>query len=221
MDRQLWLTQQVAYVPPVEATQEFKVQTNTYDAQYGRTGGGIISLSIKPGTNKLHGAVYEYMRAHGSMPISIPTTQPARPNSFVDQYGFEIDRAGFHAEGIPRERPDVFHVLGGEVSRFPAATGDRLGPHRGTAERAIFPDSNRTGNMYTVYDPLTNHANPNFNPARPVSLTNLQYIRDPFPGNRVPRERMDPGRSGGSEQRRAPLRSQGHHRHRDHEYRGA
>jgi hypothetical protein len=54
--------QQVAYVPPVEATQEFKIQTNTYDAQYGRTGGGVISLSIKPGTNRLHGAVYEYMR---------------------------------------------------------------------------------------------------------------------------------------------------------------
>jgi TonB-dependent Receptor Plug Domain. len=34
----------LAYVPPVEATQEFKIQTNTYDSQYGRTGGGVISL---------------------------------------------------------------------------------------------------------------------------------------------------------------------------------
>ena len=52
----------LGYVPPAEATQEFKIQTNTYDAQYGRTGGGIVSLSVKPGTNQYHGAAYEYLR---------------------------------------------------------------------------------------------------------------------------------------------------------------
>ena len=52
----------LAYAPPAEATQEFKIQTNIYDAQYGRTGGGVINVSIKPGTNRFHGAAYEYMR---------------------------------------------------------------------------------------------------------------------------------------------------------------
>ena len=51
-----------AYTPPVEATQEMKIMTSTYDAQYGHTGGGVISLTVKPGTNAYHGVVYEYLR---------------------------------------------------------------------------------------------------------------------------------------------------------------
>src|SRR5262249_45329260 len=39
----------LAYVPPVDAVLEFKIQTNSYDAQYGRTGGGIINVLLKSG----------------------------------------------------------------------------------------------------------------------------------------------------------------------------
>ena len=41
----------IAYVPPAEAVQEFKVSTNSYDAQYGRTAGGVINMTLKSGTN--------------------------------------------------------------------------------------------------------------------------------------------------------------------------
>ena len=47
----------VVGVPTMEAVQEFKVLTNTYDSQYGRTGGGVINVSLKSGTNSWHGAV--------------------------------------------------------------------------------------------------------------------------------------------------------------------
>lgn len=47
--------QNIAYIPTVDATQEFKIVTNFYDAQYGRTGGGVISVSTKSGTNDFHG----------------------------------------------------------------------------------------------------------------------------------------------------------------------
>ena len=43
----------IAYVPPVDAVQEFKIVTNSYDAQYGRTAGGVINVSLKSGTNTL------------------------------------------------------------------------------------------------------------------------------------------------------------------------
>src|SRR5262249_46809299 len=46
----------IAYVPPVDAVEEFKVMTGIYDAQYGRTGGGVINVSIKSGTNQIHGS---------------------------------------------------------------------------------------------------------------------------------------------------------------------
>jgi len=52
----------IAYVPPVDAVQEFKIQTNSYDAQYGHTSGGIVNVSLKSGTNSAHGTVYEYAR---------------------------------------------------------------------------------------------------------------------------------------------------------------
>jgi hypothetical protein len=42
---------------PPDAVAEVKVQTNLYDAEYGRTGGGVITLSLKSGTNDLHGNV--------------------------------------------------------------------------------------------------------------------------------------------------------------------
>src|SRR5262249_34844042 len=52
----------VGLVPPVDAVEEFKVQTSSYDAQYGKTSGGIVNVSLKSGTNQLHGTVYEFTR---------------------------------------------------------------------------------------------------------------------------------------------------------------
>lgn len=53
---------QMNYGVSVEAVQEFKVMTNTFDAQFGRTGGGIVNLITKSGSNDFHGAIYDIYR---------------------------------------------------------------------------------------------------------------------------------------------------------------
>ena len=49
-------------LPPLDAIQEFKVQTSDYSAQFGRAGGAILNATIKSGTNSFHGTAWEYVR---------------------------------------------------------------------------------------------------------------------------------------------------------------
>jgi hypothetical protein len=53
-----------AYVlkPPVDAIGEFKLQTNAFGAEFGRAGGAVLNASLKTGTNKIHGDVWEFLR---------------------------------------------------------------------------------------------------------------------------------------------------------------
>src|SRR5438128_3203178 len=67
----------VSAIPSVEGIQEFKIQTNAYSAEYGRSGGGLVTLATKSGTNDLHGSVFEFLR-----------------NSFFDANNFFANRAG-------------------------------------------------------------------------------------------------------------------------------
>ena len=48
------------YVPPSDLIQEFRVQTATFDSQFGNTEGGVTSMSIKSGTNRFHGTAYYF-----------------------------------------------------------------------------------------------------------------------------------------------------------------
>ena len=184
---------QFAYAPPTEATQEFKVQTNTYDAQYGRTSGGVINLSIKSGTNQPHGAVYEYLRRTDltANTFANNANNQARPNRLQDQYGFELD--------APVTIPKLYH---GRDKTFFMVAYERyrdVQPQPGLG--SVPPQDQRSGDFsttlqsngkpYIVYDPLSVKLNPAYDPTKSISLSNLQYIRSPFAGNKIPSDRFN------------------------------
>src|SRR5262249_45020974 len=53
---------QVAYFPVVDAIEEFRVDTNSYSAEYGRSNGGVIMVNQKSGSNEFQGSLFEFFR---------------------------------------------------------------------------------------------------------------------------------------------------------------
>jgi hypothetical protein len=81
--------------PSVDAVEEFKVLTNSYSAEYGRSAGGVVNVTIKSGTNRLHGAGWEFFRndamdAHGWTPTLGGVKPELRFNLFGANVGGPI-----------------------------------------------------------------------------------------------------------------------------------
>src|SRR6185503_10440629 len=82
----------IAYVPPAASVQEMKIATNSYDAQYGRTAGGVVNMSLKSGTNSFHGEGYDFMRRKGLAANSflLNSRKAPKTDQYIDQYGFVV-----------------------------------------------------------------------------------------------------------------------------------
>jgi hypothetical protein len=61
--------------PVIDAIQEFKVQTSTFSAEFGQAAGGVVNVTMKSGTNSLHGSQFEFLR--NSDLDATPYFQPA------------------------------------------------------------------------------------------------------------------------------------------------
>ncbi len=116
--------------PPVDAIEEFKVQTNDYSAEFGRGNGAILNAVIKSGTNGYHGDVFEYLRndAVDAVPFFL-TKEPYKQNQFGATFGgpirkdrtfFFVDYEGFRVrQGLPQTAviPDQ-DMVGGDFSEL-------------------------------------------------------------------------------------------------------
>jgi len=171
--------------PTVESVREFKVLTGTFSAEFGR-GAGVVSVSTKSGSNEVHGTLFEFLRNEAfdaKSFFALPTAK--KPPLDRHQFGAALsgpiakNRTFFFVDyaGIKEERGLTF------VNTVPTEAA-RLGD---------FSDYRTpSGDLIPIYDPLTTRLNPNFDPAQPVSATNPQYLRDPFAGNIIPSDRLDP-----------------------------
>ena len=165
----------IAYVPPAESVQEMKISTNSYDAQYGRTAGGVVNMSLKSGTNAFHGVIYDFMRRKGLAANSflLNSRNSPKTDQYIDQYGFSVDG--------PIWKNKTFFLFNGEKYREGTPA-----PLFSTVPTAAFRNGDfsnlvdASGNLIRIYDPAT---------GRDV---NGVWTRDQFPGNRIPADRINP-----------------------------
>jgi Carboxypeptidase regulatory-like domain len=95
-NNETWL-QTVVIFPSVDALDEFKMQTSTYSAEYGRSLGGVVNLQIKSGTNNLHGSGFEFMRndAFDANNFFNNKNNRAKPDFKQNQFGGTVGGAVF------------------------------------------------------------------------------------------------------------------------------
>jgi hypothetical protein len=140
----------IAYVPPAAAVQEMKISTNSYDAQYGRTAGGVVNVSLKSGTNSFHGEVYDYMRRKALAANSFILNSQNRPKTeqYIDQYGFSVDG--------PIWRNKTFFLFTGEKYRegTPAPLSSTV-PTDAFRKGDFSGLVDAQGNLIRIFDPDT------------------------------------------------------------------
>jgi hypothetical protein len=79
---------QLAYYPIVDAIQEFKIESNSPPAEFGRFNGGVVNLTTKSGTNAVHGNVFEFFRNEGLNARNyFQKSNPVKPDYRRNQYG--------------------------------------------------------------------------------------------------------------------------------------
>src|SRR6185295_15961809 len=81
---------QVAYYPIVDAIEEFRVDTNSYSAEYGRSNGGVIMVNQKSGSNTLHGTLFEFFRNEALNARNMFASSGPKPRFRRNQYGLVL-----------------------------------------------------------------------------------------------------------------------------------
>jgi hypothetical protein len=176
-----------SYVPPADIVQEFKVQSATFDAQFGNTEGGVTNISIKSGTNEFHGSAYYYKMAPGLFANNWFANAQRQPRT-----EFDYDRWGGSAGGpvfIPKlydGRNRTFFMWGYE--QFAESRP------RNNGTKTTLTEANMTGDFsallglsssYQIYNPFTRR-----------QTTPGVYQADPFAGNIIPQGLISPVAKG-------------------------
>lgn len=170
--------------PSVDAVQEFKVMFNTYDAQYGRAGGGVINTILKGGTNTYHGTLYDFWRNSVMEANRYELNQQNSPRGYHNQHQFGGTIGGFFQrnkgyyffsyEGWREIQP------GGLVTTVP--TPDMYPDASGNVNLDKY--MNAVGKTGGIYDPFTSTC------ATSSSSGCTNYTRTKFANNIIPANRI-------------------------------
>jgi outer membrane receptor protein involved in Fe transport len=159
---------QVAFFPVVDAIQEFKIESNSPPAEFGRFNGGVVNLTTKAGTNVFHGNAFEFFRNQSLNARNFfQSANPVKPDYKRNQFG------GTFGGPLVADRTFFFADYQGQrqsIGRTAISTVPTVLQRDGVFTEAI------AGRVPVVYDPATA----------------IGSTRSQFPGNSIPLTRMDP-----------------------------
>ena len=172
-------------LPSLDAIQEFNVETHNDKAEYGLVMGGTVNIATKSGTNDLHGSAFEYLRNqlfNGRNPFTDIRTDaagnivPTSPGTFhQNQFGATLG-GPVYIPGLYNGKQKTFFFFSYDGWRFRQAQSSLY--HVPTPDELA---GNFSAWPVQIYDPAS---------TRPDPLNPGQFIRDPFPGNRIPSNRI-------------------------------
>lgn len=189
-----------AYVLPQYAVKEFTVSANNYDAQYGHTSGGAINTTTVSGTSQLKGMFWSSFRRTGWNANTSQnkylnsinnTTANITPFNSQTQLGFQVGGPIFIPHVVrqsPKYKPFFFFAFDHYSELLPRSL--ILSYPTAKMRTGDFSELLHPTNGYqsiVIADPSTTHLDTN-----PSSPTYNHYIRDPFPGNIIPANRLNP-----------------------------
>jgi hypothetical protein len=163
----------VGILPNIDSIREFKVLTYNYLAQYGSRGGTTVLVSSKAGENRFRGSLFEFIRNDALDARNFfdgPKKRPWKQNT----YGFSL--------GGPVRRNRTFFFGGFQGNNIREGLTRRLTVPTALMHQGIFTESFPGAPAAIIYDPATTRIDPQ---------TGLP-VRDPFPNNTIPLDRIDP-----------------------------
>jgi hypothetical protein len=171
--------------PNVEAVSEMKVMVNTYDSQFGRSGGGHVNTTLKSGTNEWHGTLFNFWRNR------ILDANTRQNNALGVGRGFRNQHqyGGTVGGAIRKNKDFVFFSFEGWQERVPFPSNVSVPPTeiRG-GDFSRFIPAGQTAPIQ-IYDPLTSQS---CSAPGVACVAGGNYIRQPFPGNIIPANRISP-----------------------------
>jgi len=170
----------VAFVPPANAVQEFKVETATFDAQQGHTAGATVNVTLKSGTNAFKGEGYYHYRDEALSGNDFFLERVGRPKDALDykRYGFSVGGPALLGKMYNgRDRTFFFGAFEWLPDQFPEP-GQFTVP---TAAQRAGDFSALLSQGIVIYDPLT-----------AVRRADGRIERQPFPGNIIQTHRLSP-----------------------------
>lgn len=160
--------------PSIEAVQEVQVLRSSFDAQYGRTDGGVVSMVTKGGSSAFHGAAFDFLRNNNFDANSWDNNRAG-----IKKPVFQRNQFGGNLSGPLWKSKNLFFFGGYEGTRQGSPTSILTTLPTMAERNGDFSNTkNGDGTVPTIFDPAT------------TTAVGSGYVRTAFPGNKIPANRM-------------------------------